>query len=74
MLCYAVLGVVVAVGRLIKAYGRGPSHLTDSDTQIKEFLKFETSSKSFKGIPTKSISSTIDGIILEPAKVKNIAL
>lgn len=52
----------------------GPGVLSENDSVIKEFLKFETSSKSFKAIPVKTISNTTDAIILEPPKAKNLPL
>lgn len=35
---------------------------------MKEFLKFDSSSKTFKPLPVKALTSTVDGIIFEPAK------
>jgi hypothetical protein len=48
--------------------------LGEADPLIREFLKFDSSSKSFKPIPTKAVSSTIDAVILEPPKSKNLPL
>eukprot|EP01040_Poterioochromonas_malhamensis_P004488 gene4488-4811_t len=61
--------------RLVKVFGKGgPGQIADNDVLIKEFLKFETSSKSFKAIPVRAISNTTDAIILEPPKAKNLPL
>jgi hypothetical protein len=38
---------------------------------ILEFLKFESSTKSFKSLPVKIISSTVDAIILNNLMRKN---
>lgn len=60
---------------LVRVYGKGP-HRMNSEGEVsdlaKEFLKFETSSKSFKALPVKSLTSTVDAIILEPPKSRNI--
>jgi hypothetical protein len=60
---------------LVRVYGKGP-HRINSEGEVsdlaKEFLKFETSSKSFKALPVKSLTSTVDAIILEPPKPRNI--
>lgn len=67
--------MVLSTERLVKVFGKGgPGQMTDNDVLIKEFLKFETSSKSFKAIPVRAISNTTDAIILEPPKAKNLPL
>jgi hypothetical protein len=38
---------------------------TSTPVNIQEYLKFETSSKSFKNLPVKNLTSTVDAIILE---------
>lgn len=57
---------------LVRVFGKGPSRLnSDGDGLeglVKEYLKFETSSKSLKTLPVKSLTSTVDGIILEPPR------
>jgi len=57
---------------LHRIYGKGPAQIKDTDTTIREYLKFETSSKSFKTLPVKSISSTVDGIVLESPKARPV--
>eukprot|EP01031_Cornospumella_fuschlensis_P030789 gene30789-37197_t len=54
---------------LQRVYGKGPLSLPND--KIKEFLKFETSSKAFKPLPVKTLSSTVDGVVLEPATQKS---
>jgi hypothetical protein len=56
------------IENLFRIYGKGPAHIKEADGGIREFLKFETSSKSFKNLPVKSVTSTVDGIILESIK------
>lgn len=60
---------------LVRVYGKGP-HRINSEGEVselaKEFLKFETSSKSFKTLPVKSLTSTVDAIILNPPKARNV--
>ncbi len=58
------------VESIIRVYGKGPATLTENDPQIKEYMKFETSSKAFRDLPVRTISSTVDAIILEPPKQK----
>ncbi|RYG62223.1 hypothetical protein EON64_18080, partial [archaeon] len=53
---------------LHRVYGKGPLSL--SSDKVKEFLKFETSSKAFKPLPVKALTSTVDGVVLEPATQK----
>ena len=51
------------LGCFEKIYGKGPKEIDDS--VVEEYLKFESSSKSFKSLPVKSFSSAVDGIILD---------
>ena len=62
--------VCVNAGSLVRIYGKGPPTLSEDDRLIKEFLKFETSSKAFKDLPVRSVSSTVDAIVLEPMKTR----
>lgn len=59
--------------QLVRVFGKGPARI-NSEGEVadlaKEFLKFETSSKSFKSLPVKSLTSTVDAIILEPPKAR----
>lgn len=55
-------------GSIRKVYGKGPAvlqHGEGSADAIQEFLKFETSSKSFKTLPVTAFSSSVDAVILE---------
>ena len=51
-----------------KIFGKGPKELTDA--AVSEYLKFESSSKSFKNLPVRSFSSAVDGVIIDFAKRK----
>ena len=51
-----------------KIFGKGPKELADS--AVAEYLKFESSSKSFKNLPVKSFSSAVDGVIIDASKRK----
>eukprot|EP01039_Chlorochromonas_danica_P002764 gene2764-3017_t len=57
---------------LLRIYGRGPDtlQLGEGGTNVKSFLKFETSSKAFKPLPVKTLSATVDAIVLEPGPLK----
>ena len=55
-------------GCVEKIFGRGPKELVDST--VSEYLKFESSSKSFKNLPVKSFSSAVDGVIIDATKRK----
>jgi hypothetical protein len=54
----------------MKIYGRGPKVL--SEALIEEYYKYETSSKSFRKLPTRSLTSTTDAVAIDPSKVKKI--
>lgn len=67
-----VYGVIPQeVGQVIRIYGRGPKML--GEHQIEEYLKYETSSRSFKALPTKSLSGTVDAVSIDPSKLKKTA-
>jgi hypothetical protein len=51
-----------------KIFGKGPKELTDA--AVSEYLKFESSSKSFKNLPVRSFSSAVDGVIIDATKRK----
>jgi len=59
-------------GNAQKIFGRGPRELP---TQcIEDFFKYESSSRSFKKLPVKSLSSTVDAVSIDPSRLKKMAL
>jgi hypothetical protein len=56
------------LGLIFKIFGRGPSVIPES--MIADFFKYETSSKAFKKIGSKSLTYTTDAISLDPTKMK----
>ena len=59
---------IAVSGNIVRIYGRGPKVLSES--QVEEFLKYETSSRSFKALPMKSLGGTADAVSLDPSKLK----
>jgi Microtubule-binding calmodulin-regulated spectrin-associated len=57
-------------GALRKVFGRGPRVLLEA--YAEEFFKFETSSRSFKPLHTKTVTSTTDAVSVDPAKLKRL--
>jgi hypothetical protein len=57
------------IGYVEKIYGKGPKDITDS-TGVEEYLKFDSSSKSFKNLPVRSLSSAVDAVILDVNKIR----
>lgn len=57
-------------GVFFKIFGKGPREFTDSSVPIQQFLKFETASKSFKQLHVKTMSSSVDAIILDAVALK----
>lgn len=39
---------------------------------IEEYYKYESSSRSFKKLPTVALSSTCDAVSVDPAKLKKV--
>ena len=62
---YAVDPYTGAIGKI---FGRGPKALLISS--VEEYYKYESSSRSFKKLPVKSLSSTVDAVSVDPAKLK----
>jgi hypothetical protein len=56
----------------MKIFGRGPRILLEA--YVKTYLKYETSSRSFKQLPSKSITSTTDGVCVDASKIKKLQL
>lgn len=59
-------------GNLDKIYGKGPREIlveAGVGLGIEEYLKFDSSMKSFKSLPSvRSFSSAVDGFILKARK------
>ena len=53
-----------------KIHGRGPRILLE--TYVEGYFKYETSSKSFKALQTKTLTSTADAVSVDPSKLKKI--
>ena len=52
---------------VVKIYGRGPKQLVGSDQSVAGYLKFETSSKSFKTVHVRGFTASVDGVVLDAA-------
>lgn len=63
-----VYGVDSYTGEVLKLFGRGPRVLDMSLTE--EFLKYESSTRSFKSIMTKTFTSTTDAVSIDMANLK----
>jgi hypothetical protein len=57
-------------GSINRIYGRGPKTLLP--THIEEFFKYESSSRTFKILGTKTLTGTTDAISVDPAKLKKL--
>jgi hypothetical protein len=66
MVYRGLYGLDSCTREIIKLVGKGPK-IVNADS-IKAFIKFETSTRTFKALPTKSISDTVDAIVIEQAK------
>lgn len=55
-------------GKILKLVGKGPKCIDTK--QIQNYLKYETSTKSFKILSIYSISATVDAISIDPSIVK----
>ena len=54
-------------GLVLKIFGKGPREV--GDVVVEEFLKFDSSSKSFKTLTAvRSFSSAVDGFVLRVKK------
>jgi hypothetical protein len=53
-----------------KIFGRGPRTLPES--VVGQFLKYESSSRSFKPLPSRSLTSTTDAVSVDAAKIKKM--
>ena len=55
-------------GKILKLVGKGPKCIDTK--QIQNYLKYETSTKSFKILSIYSIAATVDAISMDPSLVK----
>lgn len=55
-------------GAIHKIFGRGPKSLPV--LCIEDYFKYESSSRSFKKLPVKSLSSTVDAVSVDPSQLK----
>ncbi len=55
-------------GKILKLVGKGPKCIDTK--QIQNYLKYETSTKSFKILSIYSIAATVDAISIDPSLVK----
>ena len=53
---------------LYRIYGRGPLELPQD--RIGGYLKYETGSRSFVRVPTKTLGQTVDAVSVEPSALK----
>jgi len=65
-----VYGINSYTGELLKLFGRGPRVLDTTLAEEVGFFKYESSTRSFKLISTKSITSTIDAVSIDLTYLK----
>jgi hypothetical protein len=53
-----------------RVFGRGPKVLLSS--YVEEYFKYESSSRSFRPILTKDLTSTTDAVSVDPSKMKKL--
>ncbi|KNE56152.1 hypothetical protein AMAG_17876 [Allomyces macrogynus ATCC 38327] len=56
---------VVDQNQIIKLYGNGPLEIEQAD--VSEFFKYDSGSRSFKPIPTRSFSTFVHGMAVQAA-------
>ncbi|KAJ3367040.1 Calmodulin-regulated spectrin-associated protein 1 [Allomyces javanicus] len=56
---------VVDQNQIIKLYGNGPLEIEQAD--VSEFFKYDSGSRSFKPIPTRSFSTFVHGVAVQAA-------
>ena len=66
----SIYAVDPTTNEMRKIYGRGPRVLLE--TYVEGYFKYETSSKSFKALQTKTLTSTADAVSVDPSKLKKI--
>jgi hypothetical protein len=65
-----IYGVDSQTGDVVRIVGKGPRILPEQ--LIEQYLKYESSSRSFKPLPTKSLTATTDAVSIDPAKLKKL--
>ena len=53
-----------------KIFGKGPKEFCEGSIPVVQFLKFETSSKTFKQLHVKSFSGNVDAIVVDAVSFK----
>lgn len=64
-----IYGISPICDEYLRIYGKGPRSLS-KDIPIEAYMKYSSSSRCFTAIPTKSITSTVDAISIDPTKLK----
>jgi hypothetical protein len=54
-------------GELMRVLGKGPRLL--QETQVEEYFKFETSSRSFAKLASRTFTATTDAVSVDTAKI-----
>ena len=62
---WIVCCVLYVIEVVVKIYGRGPKQLVGSDQSVAGYLKFETSSKSFKTVHVRGFTASVDAVVLD---------
>lgn len=62
--------ILIFLGEIFKIFGKGPKLILSN--YVQDYLKYESASRAFKILPTKSISATVDAISVDPAKLKKL--
>ncbi|KAI9216447.1 CKK domain-containing protein [Blastocladiella britannica] len=53
---------LVETGQIVKLYGSGPIEVSDQD--ITDHFKYDSGSRSFKSLSTRSMSTLVHGMVL----------
>ena len=67
---YHYFHINIVLGEIFKIFGKGPKIILSN--YVQDYLKYETASRTFKILPTKNLSATVDAIAVDPAKLKKI--
>ena len=62
--------LILIIGEIFKIFGKGPKLILSN--YVQDYLKYETASRTFKILPTKNLSATVDAISVDPAKLKKL--
>lgn len=57
-------------GMITRLCGRGPKHLPSE--VIAEYFKYESSSRSFRKLPTLTLNAICDAVSVDPTKLKKL--